>query len=76
MANTEFGKMMENVRNHFNIKMLRTADKKIVLTHVAKLPFPHEVIFNEDLVDINIHKVTVKLNKSIYIGMCVRARVC
>ncbi len=69
MNNAVFGKTMENVRNRVDIKLVRTAEK--LLHYTAKPTYAHHIIFNEDLVGVQNHRVKVYLNKPIYVGACV-----
>ena len=69
MNNAVFGKTMENVRKHRNIKLVRTDFKrnKLVLEpnyHTMKL-------ISDNLTIIEIRKVKVKMNKPIYLGLSI-----
>jgi hypothetical protein len=61
MNNAVFGKTMENVRNHSDIQLINDGDK---FTKLASKPkYKSCVIFDENLVAVECHKTTIKLNK-------------
>ena len=69
MNNAVFGKTMENVRKHRNIKLVKTDKKKNKLVsepnyHIMKL-------IDDNLAIIEMKKVKVKMNKSIYLGLSI-----
>ena len=69
MNNSVFGKTMENVRKHRDIKLVTTEDKRIKLVsqpnyHTAKQ-------FSENLLAIEMKKTKVKMNKPVYLGMSI-----
>ena len=69
MNNAVFGKTMENVRKHLDIKLVKTDCKrnKLVLEwnyHTMKL-------IEENLSIIEMKKVKVKMNKPIYLGLSI-----
>ena len=71
MNNAVYCKMMENLRNIFDIKLVIT--KKTILNvhqNQAICHMSHKV-FNNNLVAIRKSKVSLKLNKPAYIGMCI-----
>ena len=69
MNNVVFGKTMENVTKHRDIKLL-TAEKK--RNQLALEPNYHKTkYFSENLMLIEIKKTKVKMNKPIYIGMSI-----
>ena len=68
MNNSVFGKTMENVRKHRDIKLV-TADKKNLL---ALEPNYHATkSFSENLMAIEMKKAKAKMNKPIYLGMSI-----
>jgi hypothetical protein len=69
MNNAVFGKTMENVRGHVDIKLY--TDEKLVLKQIAKPQFLQSKIYSEDLIAIKQEKKCVKLNKPIYVGVAV-----
>ena len=69
MVNAVFGKPMENVRKHRDIKLVTTDKRRNQLFsepnyHVIKW-------FLENLVAIEMRKTKVKMNKPIYLGMAI-----
>ena len=64
-----FGKAMENVRKHRDIKLVTTEEQRIKLVsepnyHAAKQ-------LSENLLAIEMKKTKVKMNKPIYLGMSI-----
>ena len=69
MNNAVFGKTMENVRKHRDIKLI-TTDK--TRNQLASEPNYHrKKYFSEYLMAIEIKKTEVKMNRSSYPGMSV-----
>ena len=69
MNNTVFGKPMENVRKHRDIKLVTTDKRR---NKLVSEPNYHAIKwFSEDLVAIEIKKTKVKMNKPIYVGMAI-----
>ena len=69
MNNSEFGKTMENIRNHRDIKLVRT-DKKI--SKLVSEPNYHTInLISEYLSIIEMKKTKVKMNKPIYLGLSI-----
>ena len=69
MNNAVFGKTMENVRTHRNIKLVLT-DKKI--NNLVSEPNYHTMNYiSKDLSIIEINKTRVKMNKPIYLGLSI-----
>ena len=67
MNNSVFGKTMENIRKHRDIKLL-TTDKKI--SKLVSEPNYHAInLISEDLPIIEMKKTKVKMSKSIYLGL-------
>ena len=64
MNNAVFGKTMENVRNHRDIKLVTTDKRRSIL---ASEPNYHSSI-SKDLLIMEMRKVEVKVNKPIYLG--------
>lgn len=72
MINTIFGKTMENVRAHVDIKLKnqwqgRNGARKLI----AQPNFKRWTIFDKDLVAIHLHKTKITMDKPISIGMTV-----
>ena len=67
MNNSVFGKTMENVRKHRDIKLVTTDKRR---NQLASEPNYHTTkYFSENLMVIEMKKIKVKMNKSIYLGM-------
>ena len=66
MNNSVFGKMMENIRKHRNIKLITTEEKYL---HTVMHPnFKSGVLFGEILMDCEMGKIKVVMNKPGYLG--------
>ena len=71
MNNAAFGKTMENVRKHRDIK-LETTDKR--RNQLISEPNYHAVkSFSENLVATEMKKTKVKMNKPVYLGFSILA---
>ena len=69
MNNAVFGKTMENIRKHSDIKLV-TIDKK--RNKLVSEPNYHTINYiSEDLSIIEMNKTRVKMNKPIYIGLSI-----
>ena len=69
MNNSVFGKTMENIRKHRDIKLV-TADKK--RSKLVSEPNYHIInLISEDLSIIEMKKAKVKMNKPIYLGLSI-----
>ncbi|KYN30345.1 hypothetical protein ALC57_00191 [Trachymyrmex cornetzi] len=72
MNNAVFGKTMENVRNHIDVKLLTKWDGLYgAEAMIAKPNFHSRSIFAENLIVVELRKLEVKFNKPIYVGMCI-----
>ena len=69
MNNAVYGKTMENLRNRIDVKLV--SNKKDYLKWTFKLSYMSRKIFDNDLVAIRKNKVSLMLNKPVYIGMCI-----
>ena len=69
MNNSVFGKTMENVRNHRDIKLV-TSDKRRKRL-VSEPNYHSHKKFSEHLMAIEIKKTKVKLTKPLYLGMSI-----
>ena len=67
MNNFIFGKTMENVRKHIDIKLVTTDEKRNKL--VSEPNYHTTKRFSESLLAIEMKKSKVKMNKPIYLGM-------
>ena len=69
MNNSVFGKTMENVRNHRDIKIV-TANKQ--RNRLASEPNYHTTKYiSKDLLIMEMKKVEVKMNKPVYLGQAI-----
>ena len=69
MNNSVFGKTMENVRNHRDIKLVTSEKRSSIL---ASEPNYHSTKYiSEDLLLMEMRKVEVKMNKPIYLGQAI-----
>ncbi|KAL6423121.1 hypothetical protein ACFW04_010547 [Cataglyphis niger] len=67
MNNALFGKTMENVRNHVDIKLLTKWDGRYgAEAMIAKLNFHSKNVFSENLIAVELRKLEIKFNKPIY----------
>ena len=69
MNNSVFGKTMENVRKHRNIKLVTTDKRRNQL--VSEPNYHTTKHFSENLLAIEMKKTKVKMNKPIYLGMSI-----
>ena len=69
MNNSVFGKTMENIRKHRDIKLVTTDKKRSKL--VSEPNFHHINLISEDLSIIKMKKTKVKMNKPIYLGLSI-----
>ena len=69
MNNAVFGKTMENVRKHRDIKLVKTDYKRNKL--VSEPNYHTMKLISENLSIIEINKVKVKMNKPIYLGLSI-----
>ena len=69
MNNSVFGKTSENVENYRDIKLV-TTDKRG--NQLASEPNYHTTKhFSDNLMTIELKKIKVKMNKSIYLGVSI-----
>ena len=69
MNNAVFGKTMENVRKHRDIKLVRTVKKRNKL--VSEPNYHTMKLIDDNLAIIEMRKVKVKMNKPIYLGLSI-----
>ena len=69
MNEAVFGKTMENLRKHVDVKLVNDETKAQKL--ICKPNFHDFRIFNEDLTAIQTRKAKLKLNKPIYVGFSI-----
>ena len=69
MNNAVFGKTMENIRKHRNIKIVKTDKKR---NKLVSEPNYHTMNYiSEDLSIIKMNKTKVKMNKPMYLGLSI-----
>ena len=69
MNNSVFGKTMENVRKHRDIKLVTTDEKRNKL--VSEPNYHTTKRFSENLLAIEMKKTKVKINKPVCLGMSI-----
>ena len=69
MNNSVFGKTMENIRKHRNIKLVTTEEK--YLHTVMKPNFRSGVLSGENLIGCEMGKIKVVMNKPVYLGQAI-----
>ena len=69
MNNSVFGKKMENVRNHRDIKLLTTDKRRSIL--VSEPNYHSSKHISKDLMIMEMKKVEIKMNKPIYLGQAI-----
>ena len=67
MNNSVFGKTMENVRTHRDIKLVTTDKRRNQL--VSKSNYHAPKWLSENLLAIEMKKAKVKMNKPVYLGL-------
>ena len=67
--NSAFGKTMENVRKHRDVKLVATEEKRSKL--VSEPNYHTTKHFSENLLAIEIKKIKIKMNKPVCIGMSI-----
>ena len=69
MNNSVFGKTMENIRKHRDIKLVTTDKKR---SKLVSEPNYHTInLISEDLLIIEMEKTKVKMNKPIYLSLSI-----
>ena len=66
MNNSVFGKTMQNIRKHRNIKLVNNEEE--YLKNVMKPNFKSGMLLGPDLMDCLMGKVKVVMNKPVYLG--------
>ena len=69
MNNSVFGKTMENVRKHRDIKLVTTDKRRNQL--VSELNYHTAKWFSEDLLAIETKRIKVEMNKPKYLGLSI-----
>ena len=66
MNNAVFGKTMENIRKHRNIKLV--TNQEAYLKAIMKPNFKSGTLFGENLMGCEMGKIKVVMNKQVYLG--------
>ena len=69
MNNSVFGKTMENIRKHRDIRLVN--NKEDYLKHVMKPNFKAGVLMGPDLMSCEMEKIKIKMNKPVYLGQAI-----
>ena len=69
MANSVFGKTMENLRKKINVKLVNNG--KDYVKYVSRPTFVFQKIFSKNFVAIHKVKPILLLNKPIYLGFSI-----
>ena len=69
MNNSVFGKTMENIKKHGNIKLV--TDREKYLKMVMKLNFRLSILFGENLMGCEMGKIKVVIKKPVYLGQSI-----
>ena len=69
MNNVVYGKTMENIRKHKDIKLV--TNEKAYLRMVMKPNFKSGVLFGENLMGCEMGKIKVVMNKPVYLGQAI-----
>ena len=69
MNNSVFGKTMENIRRHRDIKLVN--NKKEYLRTVMKPSFKSGTLLGDDLMGCEMGKIKVVMNKPVYLGQVI-----
>ena len=69
MNNSVFGKTMENIRKHRNIKLI--TNREAYLKVVIKPNFKSGTLFGENLMGYETGKIKVVMNRSVYLGQAI-----
>ena len=69
MNNSVFGKTMENVRKHRNIKLVTTDKRRNQL--VSEPNYHTTKWFSEVFLPTEMKKIKVKMNKPVYLGLSI-----
>ena len=67
MNSSVFGKTMENVRKHRDIKLVTAGKRRSQL--VSEPNYHAKKWFSQNLLAIEMNKIKVKMNKSVYLGL-------
>ena len=71
MNNSVFGKTMENLRNHVDVKIVRDWETDKIRKLLSSPSFDRFTIFGNDMAGIRMRKTKLVLNKPVYTGMTI-----
>ena len=69
MNNSVFGKTMENIRKHRNIRLITNAES--YLKTIMKPNFKSGMLFGKNLMGCEMGKIKVVMNKMVYLGQAI-----
>jgi len=69
MNNSLFGKTMENVREHKNIKLVNSERKRKM--YASRVNYKNTVRFSNKFMAMNMRRNKVVMNKPVYLGFCI-----
>ena len=69
MNNDVFGKTMENIRNHNDMKLMTIEQK--YQKYVMKPNFKDGYLFSRQLFAVEMGKTEIKMNKPVYLGQAI-----
>ena len=69
MNSSVFGKTMENIRNHKDMKLVTTEQK--YQKYVMKLKFKDGYPFSKELFSVEMGKIEITMNKPVYLGQAI-----
>ena len=68
MNNSVFGKTMENLRKHRDIKLVTTDKRR---NQLVSEPNYHATKWSENLLAIGMEKIKIRMNKPLYLGLSI-----
>ena len=71
MNNSVFGKTMENLRNHVEVKIVRAWEANKIRKLVSDPSFHSFELFSHDMAGVHMNKKRLVLNKPVYTGMTI-----
>ena len=69
MNNSVFGTTMENIRNRVDIRLVNEEKQGEKLA--SRPTYEGKIIFDKSLAAVHMKRVKIKLDKSIYVGLCI-----
>ena len=69
MNNSVFGKILENIRNRVDIRLI--SSDKVAQTLAAKPNYDCCTIFDENFIAVPMKKTKLYFNKPVYLGMSI-----